>query len=178
MTGPTSVLLSWFSLQEVNNKYFVIQRGSDSLALSNLDTVPAADSPHNYAFTDSTALPGNNFYRVYQVDVNGNTTFTATQKAVIAPALAAETPSPAPYQLNLRPNPTSGLIILEMTSSVTGNLDIILSDASGGALRRWKVTKENSHWLQTIDPGYLPPGTYYLTVSAPGFREVKPFLRM
>jgi len=162
----------------VNNKLFVIQRGTDSLALSAIDTVPAADSPHNYAFTDTTALPGTNYYRVYQVDVNGNTTFTPTQKAVIPPVLAAESPNPAPSRLSLRPNPTPGTVILEMTNSLRGNLDIILSDVGGNVIQRWKVIKEFPYWSQTIDPGYLPPGTYYMTVIGNGFREVKPFLRI
>jgi hypothetical protein len=178
VTGPTSVLLAWSSLTEQNNKFFVIQRGSDSLALSNLDTVPAADSPHNYAFTDTTAPPGTSYYRIYQTDINGNTTFSGTQKAVIPLVLAAQAPSPAPSRLSLRPNPTSGIVILEMTNSLTGNLEIILSDAAGGTLRVWKSIKDNQYWSQTIDPGYLPPGTYYMTVIVNGYREVKPFLRI
>lgn len=67
------VLLTWSSLQEINNRSFSIERSTDGTMYSLLGTVNAQGSVskgHDYQMTDYQPMEGANYYRLSQTDID------------------------------------------------------------------------------------------------------------
>ena len=67
-------ILEWKTGYEKNNDYFIIERSSDGINFESIGTIKGAGSSASlisYSFTDENPLPGINYYRLKQVDFNG-----------------------------------------------------------------------------------------------------------
>jgi len=77
-TPQTSdVLLQWSTSSELNNNYFIVSKSYDGINFSPIGQVPGSGNSStikNYQLADNTALSGTMYYRLTQVDNNGNTT--------------------------------------------------------------------------------------------------------
>ncbi len=74
------ILLSWNTVSELNNAYFVLEREVDKQAFSTIGTVEGSGTSTrlvNYNFLDKSPLPGYNHYRLLQVDVDGQSEVVA-----------------------------------------------------------------------------------------------------
>ena len=70
------VLLEWGTSQENNNKYFTIEKSNDGINFHYLGKVYGAGNStvnHNYQLVDNIPWEGNNYYRLNQTDMDGNT---------------------------------------------------------------------------------------------------------
>jgi len=155
-----AVDVDWVTAREMNNKYFILQRSGDGSRYINLDTIPAANpqgTGHSYIYRDVSPLPGNDFYRLEQVDINGATTVFGTLEVTLA---RPQTPT-----LQIGPNPCSGSLTLRLVNSEFGSLLLNLRDLQGNLLRTWQFEKQDTTWGQSIDLGGLPAGTYLLQVE-------------
>lgn len=76
------ISLNWSTAQEINNSYFNVQRSSDGNAnWSTIAKVTGAGNSQvvkNYSSFDATPLSGMNYYRIEQVDFDGNFQFSKT----------------------------------------------------------------------------------------------------
>ena len=74
--GAGAVQLEWQTLSETNNFGFDVQRRAPSGSFASLpgSFIPGAGTttvPHDYSFVDTTAEPGERFYRLRQTDLDG-----------------------------------------------------------------------------------------------------------
>jgi S-formylglutathione hydrolase FrmB len=169
--GPDGkgVTVNWSTVLEQNNKYFIVQRSSDGTTFVNIDTTAAANAPHSYAYVDPSPLTGASYYRLLQVSTDGRTSYSDTMNVTFS---GDTQPS-----LHLKPNPSSGLVYLEMTNADLGKLEVSIADASGRTLRNWSFDKQAAYWSQAINTASLPAGTYFLVVKGPKTRSVRTFLK-
>jgi uncharacterized delta-60 repeat protein len=73
--------LMWTTLTELNNYGFEIQRGLTSAGLLSLPNsfIPGhgtTNEPHSYSFIDSTITPGQWWYRLKQIDLDGTVSYS------------------------------------------------------------------------------------------------------
>lgn len=71
------VKLSWSTVSEKNNSHFDILRSSDKENFELITTKTGAGNSFarlDYSYTDPTPANGNNYYKLRQVDLDGNTT--------------------------------------------------------------------------------------------------------
>jgi|GEM_PF-5132659 len=71
--------INWATASELNNKYFVVQKSTDGIHFTNSDTVAGAgnsNSIHTYSYIDKTSSNGETYYRIEQIDMNGEHTFS------------------------------------------------------------------------------------------------------
>jgi dienelactone hydrolase len=156
----TRVTVDWTTASEQNNHYFVIQRSTDGVLFTSLDSLPATNltTAHSYSYIDGTPPSGHDFYRIQQVDLDGKTSFTGIKEVTVG--------SEGPLALRISPNPASGAtVFLEMNSAGLGVLQVSLSDAQGKIVHTWTFQKQNAQWSQTLDLGNVPPGNYFITVK-------------
>jgi hypothetical protein len=77
----SSALLQWATSEEINNSYFEIERSNDGVTFSPIQKIDATNSNSNqltkYSAIDYTPLPGNNFYRLKQVDIDGKVSYSS-----------------------------------------------------------------------------------------------------
>ena len=169
LTDSGSVRVNWSTLEEQNNRYFIVQRSGDGRQFINLDTVAAANQPHSYSYLDPAPLSGSSYYRLAQADLDGKLSYSAVMQVTMT--------SKSRMSLRLAPNPARGIIYLELENAEQGRLEVSLSDAMGRVLQKWAFDKSTQRWNQPIDPGTLAAGTYFITVKGVRTREVRSFIR-
>lgn len=75
---PDHNLLTWKTLTELNNDYFVVERSTDAVSWNNIFTIKGAGTSvelEEYEYRDYYFLPGVNYYRLHQVDFDGKSEY-------------------------------------------------------------------------------------------------------
>jgi hypothetical protein len=125
--------LQWIARNDKSIFYYVVERGTDSTALSVLTSLqPNTKDPgnHSYSFTDPSPRAGANFYRLKMVDTSGTFTYSSTIKiqAKGKTDLLSVYPNPVKYgftQVDIpAPAHPSHLQVLDMTGKVIKSQDI------------------------------------------------------
>lgn len=80
------VLLKWVTQSEINNELFVLERskdGHDFLPIGKVSGHGTTYERQTYQFTDHHPMKGTNYYRLKQVDFDGNFMYSAMISAEI-----------------------------------------------------------------------------------------------
>ena len=143
-----SVEIYWSTKSEVNSDHFVIERSRDYYSwtfLENIDAAGSSSSTINYSYTDENPENGVVYYRLIQVDFDG--------EAEILYTFSIEN---CGDEFSVYPNPTQGLFFLN-AEDLTG--DISIYNAMGEAVSFQEETTQN---VKVIDLSGNESGTYYL----------------
>ena len=156
--------LKWQTASEQNALRFEVERSANAVDFQRVGRVAAvgnSTSPQSYTFVDPSAGPDISYYRLKQVDSNGDFTFSP---AVVLAALPA---TPGALLTSVYPNPFSTELNLELAQAPAGSIALTLVDAQGR--RVWSANPvANSRQLRVALPAALARGTYLLTVKANG----------
>ncbi len=159
-----NVELKWITSSEVNSDFYEVQRSSDGKVFTKIGVVPAkgySSQLVDYSYTDKQALHGISYYRLRQVDRDGQYTFTSI--ATINMVNSAMT---------IYPNPVTGrsinMIIPDTDSEF---LEARVCDISGKTLQIISgINFTGTPASINLDPS-LTPGTYFLQVKNLGGRS-------
>jgi hypothetical protein len=80
-------LLQWSTYEEKNTNEFIIEKSTDSIHFSALDSLPAAgntDSVSHYQYTDNTLRNGNNYYRLKITYADGHSIYSPVRNVPFA----------------------------------------------------------------------------------------------
>ncbi|HEV2478122.1 MAG TPA: T9SS type A sorting domain-containing protein [Puia sp.] len=175
---PGDIVLSWTTATETDCSYFSLERSTDGVNYTAIATVPAAGGPglgHQYAYTDYSPDPGENYYRLRMVSYSGGATYSGIAMASITGA----------GRLTLFPNPSDGSSI---SVSITGPAGASSADPSGTASiytmdvynDQGMLVRHVSSPTSTFNAQFTPsltPGIYIARVSSSaGFTAVASFL--
>ncbi|WP_157807456.1 T9SS type A sorting domain-containing protein [Hymenobacter chitinivorans] len=97
-----AVFLQWVTASEKNNDRFEVQRSADGQVYSTIKSVRGAgttDKATSYSSKDPEPLSGVSYYRLQQIDQDGQTSYSPVR--VVGAVLAVAYPSPTYDQLNL-----------------------------------------------------------------------------
>ncbi len=97
------VILDWQTASELNNDYFEIHRSEDGENWENIGQVDGNGTINeliSYAFTDHAPLYGNSYYRLKQVDFDGQFEFSPIRSVTLAS-------NQNQINVSIYPNPTS-----------------------------------------------------------------------
>ena len=152
------VRLDWITAQEVNNSGFEVERSSDGSRFMKIGAV-ASNSSFAYQFIDVQPLKEAVYYRIKQLDIDGQTSYSKTVR-VQGNTNASD--------IRLLQNPVQNQVKLQSPQHfIGGYLQIINSE--GKVLSSQKLSAS----LQVIDVQALQKGVYYLQVlNKEGMREV------
>jgi hypothetical protein len=158
-----SVCLFWSTAFEVDNAGFIMQRsGSDSSLFEDIGWLEghgnSKDSRY-YRFTDLHPERGRGYYRIKQIDFNGNYAFSRV--------LAVEMDQKSGNGFILFPNPVSrGQYIFVKTGLASGNqtMDVILQSLDGRCIYRIRQCPDGDT-LRLLIPGHMPDGVYALILK-------------
>lgn len=139
-------LLSWSTVAERNNHGFELERSADGKSWNSIGFVSSKGEGGNsglvlnYAHTDVRPLPGTNFYRLKQTDLDGQYAYGPVRTILFGDAPVSIAPNPAYGQVaikNLKGNET--ISVQDMTGRnvrtaiATGNdLTVDMSDFAAG----------------------------------------------
>jgi trimeric autotransporter adhesin len=153
------VLVNWTTAMEQNNKYFIIERSADGRSFTAIGRVSGAGTSNSmlhYQFTDVNPLPGTSYYRLQQVDMDGQFSLSSIATVRIdSEGKTAMTVSPNPVRnyMNININ-TSGKTYTMRVSGVDGRI-LINGSGSVNQLNQQLNSRLNS----------LAPGVYVLSTD-------------
>lgn len=74
-----AVQLNWTTSVEDNNSHFDVERSSDGrnwITIGRVNALQMGETINQYTFLDATPSAGENFYRLHQFDINGNSEYS------------------------------------------------------------------------------------------------------
>ncbi len=153
-----SVDLKWTTASEQNNAYFTVERSADGVSFSAIGKVNGAgnsSSTLNYSYTDNNPLAGKNFYRLRQVDFDGQFDISA----IVSVNLSVTS------KVSLYPNPVSNTALLQYPKAVKGaGYRLVAMD---GRVMKSGILQENSTQMNLNLSG-MQSGTYVLIINNNG----------
>lgn len=164
VAGPDAVL-SWETAQEVNNQRFEVERSLDGTAFVRLGTLAGQGTtaqPSTYRYRDAgvgTRLAGPLYYRLRQVDYDGQASFSPVRTLHVGQGAAS---------LSVYPNPGTGAATLDLRALPAGDYTVQVFAATGRLVHE-----------ATYQPGQHPlpleglaAGAYFVKVQGRSFAKV------
>jgi hypothetical protein len=146
--------LQWVTTDVVNNDHFEIERSTDGNTFVTIGSLSnkTGELGASYNFTDPSPVKGVDLYRIRQVDIDGQYSWSSTVEVTITPGtqgiyLQANPVSEAVTLINTRQQLVRGLQILDLSGRV-------LTD----------INSNSSNTRISANVGWLQPGYYFLRV--------------
>ncbi len=154
------VELKWMSASEINSDYYLIERSRDGenyTQIAKINSVGNSSNVNSYYFKDVESPKGNVYYRLVQVDLNGNQTYFNV----------ISTNCNSNLELSIYPNPAKNQFTIEgKFDKVINNAKIEISNSLGEVILN-KTFKINSDSIkQIINTANFNNGVYYVTIYA------------
>jgi hypothetical protein len=148
-----AVVLQFATATETGNSHFNIERSADGRSFEKIGEVRGAGnsaSEQQYTFTDEQPLPGLNYYRLEQVDFDGQSTYSPVRSVVFAAADA----------VLLYPAPVASDLHIRLHTAFAADAQWHLFDLAGRAVGQGVLAAEQTEL--TLPVGHLPEGGYVL----------------
>jgi hypothetical protein len=148
-TTDNQIQLNWQTASEENNHGFEVQRSTDGRDWEVLDFVAGNGTTlevQNYTYTDEKPLAGTNYYRLKQMDFDGQFEYSEIVEVRIDQLES--------QNVKIYPNPVQDRL---MISNTNGIKNIVVYNTLGQQIRQ--LTVDNNEQL-SIDTNDLPKGIY------------------
>jgi sugar lactone lactonase YvrE len=170
--NKNTILLQWSTATETNNSYFNIERRSEGTNWQPVGTVQGqgnSTSVQNYSFTDATPANGGNYYRIKQVDADGNFSYSAVRFINIT----------GRWSVNAYPNPVISNLVLEFNNEKNETATIVIYNMAGKAIlvKQQPVTQGFNH-IVLSDVQTLAQGTYFIKLVTRANNYQSKFIRL
>ena len=155
-----AVAVRWATASEQNSASFEVERSADGLAFSKIGAVAAGTTAQTrqYQLLDRAPLAGVGYYRLRQLDLDGSAHYSP-----VVPVLFG-TEAAAPL-LTLAPNPSSGLVAVQLVQPTAQPTALQVLDALGRAVYQQSLAAATIQ-EQTLDLQSLPAGIYLVRVAS------------
>lgn len=160
-------LISWATVSERNNNYFVVERSDDAVNFVEVGRVAGAGNSMqmlSYSYADYGISLGDNYYRLVQVDYDG----TRTISEIIEVNCSGNAPEGDP-DVYVYPNPFNNELTVHLVNFDDQPARIQVYDMLGRLLfeRSASPTYNDAEIVLHLDD--LPSAAYYVRVSASDF---------
>lgn len=162
MNENEKVIISWQTASELNNSHFSIERSSDGAHFWEIGAVNGAGTSfdfQDYSFTDKNPLPGKNYYRLRQVDFDGNFEFSK----IIMVEIDAR-PTTKHY-----PSLATDVINLELATEIEEAAELLIFDNMGRLVAK-HIIEAGAFTVQFPLSG-LQAGQYVASLQGQGIVE-------
>jgi Secretion system C-terminal sorting domain len=168
VVSNNAVNLSWTTSAEPGNDHFEIEKSFDESDFSTAGLVLGAQTEINginqYSFQDK-GISNHSviYYRLKQVDVDGNFTYSAVKVVRISNITDQK------ISVQVMPNPYMDKLNISFTSNSTGKAEIRMINASGAMVKKTESSiNQGSNNLQLQDLSSQLPGLYVVNIVVNG----------
>lgn len=164
-TLANEVRLEWITASEENNDHFIIQRSKNASAfeaIGNMEGAGSSSISHTYTMVDKDPFPGVNYYRLKQVDIDGNFSFSKSVSVMVEASGFA-----------LSPNPGNGRTFKISWKSPVSNTEITIYNQLGRQVYSQKIADHNRWEYDITMKETLDNGVYLLKIQTPGQQFTK-----
>ena len=152
-----SVMVRWKSADEVNTDHYTVEKSSDAITFSPLQTLLAKGAStliQTYGLIDMHPLPGTSYYRLKEYDKDGRVTYSNTVSVTFA----------SNGSITIHPNPVKNNITVLIQSPFNSQAIFQITDITGRVLstQSTKVIEGTNSVL--LPAAFLPKGVYVLKI--------------
>ncbi|NQX90723.1 MAG: T9SS type A sorting domain-containing protein [Flavobacteriales bacterium] len=144
------VNLNWHTLSEVDNDYFTVERSTDLQnweVVVKIDGAGTTNAERFYISQDATPYTGTSYYRLKQVDFNGDYTYSELRSVYIERAY-----------FNVFPNPARNQILVSVNERTVRSIELL---STQGQVLKETRSSVGARQIMTSD---LPSGVYFVRV--------------
>lgn len=152
LLSNNSVELKWEASTDNLHDYFEVERSFDQ---SNFVTLGKISTAPPYIFNDPSARPGNNYYRIKQVDKDGSVAYSKVINIVY---------KTGKVNYILYPNPVSDILKLRFTTDKPETYTIAIADLAGRVIISKKIFINRSSSDVSFDFAQKASQVYVLTI--------------
>lgn len=148
------ILIKWSTTEEINAALYIIERSADGRSWQVIGQVQASQKPaaiNYYLYTDKALLTGVTYYRIKQVDSDGQFTYTSVRSIRLA------LPS-----LTINVSSFSNSIVIKFSQQLKSNVVIRLIALSGQVVAQQTYYQPAEYFI--FKKGVYS-GQYILTIS-------------
>ncbi|MFI5221300.1 MAG: fibronectin type III domain-containing protein [Bacteroidia bacterium] len=158
-----SALIKWSTSSEINNSHFVVERSFNNIDFDEIALVKGSGQSSEwkeyFVIDDQPDLNGFNYYRLKQVDFEGNYKYSTTsivtfKKGDLNPDLISVYPNPV----------TDNIIRIEKRGQDLNGISVNVYDISGQSMIKDIIPKNNGS-IYSFPVDQLEPGVYIIEVS-------------
>lgn len=161
VVANNKVLLSWTAENEIDGKYYEIERSNNGIDFTPIDKIISKNYNGNFnTYQAADLLPSNglNFYRIKIIEKNGVVTYSKiiTQRIV----------SNNGIHISINPNPFVDRVNINVDLQQASSIQINLVDAVGRIILA-KSVKGNTgvNWINLDKLDKLPKGLYSISIK-------------
>lgn len=154
--------LNWITSTEQHNSHFVVERSLNAKDFTTLSAPIPTKAPGgnsqtklNYTYTDAAPFNGHNYYRLRQVDINGQVTYSKTVDLFYG----------NDAMVTLYPNPVNAELNVEINSLREGIATMRITDATGRTVRTIALSLQSGKNVTEVDMSALTDGVYMVHIS-------------
>ncbi|MDP2385424.1 MAG: hypothetical protein Q8M29_03560 [Bacteroidota bacterium] len=160
-----SVKLNWVTLSENCNRCFLIERSTNAVDFTCIDTVNGNGTTTNrseYSYLDKNPELGLSYYRITQLDLNGN-----FKKFNIISVEFNPKPGKCDFsKVNIYPIPFNETMSVDLICSKETNLTFQINTASGNKIFENKMNcYAGTNNYQFNELNYIQEGMYFIIIS-------------
>lgn len=160
--------INWMTTNEINNDYYTIERSSDGINYSLMNTLQSNTSnglQHSYELYDYAPNVGINFYRLTQFDKDGKSQILGIRTCTFRQLGSASA--------KLYPNPSTGNLYLQLSGYSGTQVSITINDINGKVVYKTNLnTSTNSYAYPILLQNKLASGQYTVVVNGIGLKAV------
>jgi hypothetical protein len=156
--------LNWTTTAEINCTSFEIERAVEGVLFTKIGKVNSKSVNGNsntslqYSFQDNKPLIGNNYYRLKQLDVDGNYKYSNVDMIMFNETSALSIQS-------VFPNPALEFTQINLFSKYSGKCNIFLFDEAGRKINRFAKQLINGNNSININTTSLSKGIYIINIT-------------
>lgn len=149
-TGKVSV--HWSTARELNNSHFIVEYSADGRNFIGAGRVAATNASlgSRYQFGHTGFIAGKNYYRIKQVDIDGNSSYSPVVAIIIS----------GTGQIKIYPNPAYSTLIIDAGNLQPGKHTIRIVNTMGQAVFTKSFVTVNNK--TNVEVGKWPAGIYWV----------------
>jgi Secretion system C-terminal sorting domain len=157
LKNDQTVLLSWYTSEEMNIMDFEVQKSIDGLTWNTIGTVDAKDNfstAGSYSLIDKNPATGVNYYRLLIQNTDGLTGFSPTRTVTINSVTG----------ISVFPNPANNIVNISLDNA-GAETNIMLINSMGQVLTT-SVTGHSGNSTTSLNIRNYPSGIYFLRLES------------
>jgi len=155
--------LYWTTANETNNQGFDIEKSKNGLEFEQIGFTPYVETNKgSYSFDDENPWTGSNFYRLKQIDLDGNYSYSHIIHLV----------RQSDFNFEVIQNPFRETLSLEISSNIEIDANISIFAIDGRVVRQEAVKFSDGTRRLELDMSTLPSGNYMVRFYNKTSREI------
>ena len=161
--------LEWITASEENNSHFEIEyseNGRDFNYLDKIEGVGTSAEIQHYTYTHLNPMVGRNYYRLRQVDLDGDFTYSSIVSAVLSSTTAIE----------IYPTLVANTLQVSLEENRSTDIEMRVVDITGRQLQSTIISKGTEGF--DLDVVGLERGTYFVQFNIAGEVVTRRFVKI